>query len=45
MRAYAVELIFFSVDNERGSLLYKVDPAGLYLGYHAVSSGVKEQEA
>lgn len=45
MRAYAVELLFFSYDNERGSLLYKVDPAGLYLGYQGVSSGYKEQEA
>lgn len=42
MRAYAVELMFFSVDNEKGSLLYKVDPAGLYMGYYGVSSGVKE---
>lgn len=33
MRAYAVELMFFSYDNEKGALLYKVDPAGLYMGY------------
>ena len=42
MRAYAVELIFFSVDESKGPLLYKVDPAGLYMGYFAVSSGAKE---
>lgn len=42
MRAYAVELLFYSYDNEKGPLLYKVDPAGLYMGYHGVSSGVKE---
>ena len=45
MRAYAVELILFSVDRELGPQLFKVDPAGHFLGYHAVSSGVKEQEA
>ena len=42
MRAYAVELMFFSCDIEKGPLLYKVDPAGHYFGYHATSSGVKE---
>lgn len=42
MRAYAVELLFFSYDNELGPLLYKVDPAGLYMGYYGASSGVKE---
>lgn len=45
MRAYAVELLFFSFDNEKGPLLHKVDPAGLYMGYFGTSSGVKEQEA
>lgn len=45
MRPYAVELMLFSVDSERGALLYKVDPAGHFMGYFAVSSGVKEQEA
>ena len=44
MRAYAVELLFFSFDNDKKSLLYKVDPAGFYLGYWGASSGVKEQE-
>lgn len=45
MRPYAVELMLFSVDNEKGSQLFKVDPAGHFMGYHAVTSGVKEQEA
>ena len=45
MRPYAVELIFFSYDNEKGSLLYKIDPAGHYTGYFATSSGLKEEEA
>ena len=42
MRAYAVELTFFSFDNEKGPILYKVDPAGHYFGYFAISSGLKE---
>lgn len=45
MRAYAVELILFSVEPEYGPQLYKIDPAGHYMGYHAVTSGVKEQDA
>lgn len=34
-----------SVDDELGPQLYKVDPAGHYLGYKACSAGVKEAEA
>ena len=45
MRAYAVELTICSVDTSSGPLLYKVDPAGHYVGYYATSSGNKEQEA
>ena len=45
MRAYACEMMLFSYDNLYGPLLYKLDPAGHYLGYHAVTSGVKEQDA
>ena len=45
MRAYAVELTFFSFDKEKGAQLFKVDPAGHFYGYFATSSGVKEQEA
>ena len=33
------------MDDERGPQLFKVDPAGHYLGYKACSAGVKEQEA
>lgn len=45
MRAYACELMLFSVENEVGPQLYKLDPAGHYFGYHACTSGVKEQDA
>lgn len=44
-RLYGVEIILVSVDEERGPQIYKIDPAGHYLGYKATSSGVKEQEA
>jgi 20S proteasome subunit alpha 1 len=45
MRAYAVELMLFSVDRLLGPQLFKVDPAGHFLGYYGTTSGVKEQEA
>ena len=45
MRAYACELMLFSVDQDTGPQLYKLDPAGHYLGYHATTSGVKEHDA
>lgn len=45
MRAFAVELIFFSYDQEKKSQLFKIDPAGHFTGYFATSSGLKDQEA
>jgi 20S proteasome subunit alpha 1 len=45
MRAYGVELTLCGYDLSKGPLLYKVDPAGHYIGYFACSSGLKEQEA
>lgn len=44
MRAFAVELIFFSYDQEKKSQLFKIDPAGHFTGYFATSSGLKDQE-
>ena len=34
-----------SVDDEAGPQLFKIDPAGHFLGYKACAAGVKEQEA
>jgi len=45
MRAYACELMLFSVESDVGPQLFKLDPAGHYFGYHATSSGVKEQDS
>ena len=33
------------IDEEKGPLLYKTDPAGYYVGYKATAAGLKEQEA
>jgi len=44
MRPLGVETICVSVDPELGPQIYKVDPAGQYLGYKACASGVKEAE-
>jgi 20S proteasome subunit alpha 1 len=34
-----------SVDDEKGPQLFKVDPAGHFLGFKACAAGLKEQEA
>ena len=44
-RAYAVETMFCTIDKELGPQLWKIDPAGHFQGYRAVTGGVKEQEA
>merc|ERR1712154_738766 len=43
-RVPGVSLLFCSIDDEIGPRLYMVDPAGSCYGYHAVSTGMKEQE-
>ncbi|KAL3138669.1 Polyamine N-acetyltransferase 1 [Trebouxia sp. C0010 RCD-2024] len=45
MRPLAVIPILIGIDEERGPQLYKVDPAGYYVGYKATSAGAKDQEA
>uniref|UniRef100_A0A7S3GHQ5 Proteasome subunit alpha type n=2 Tax=Palpitomonas bilix TaxID=652834 RepID=A0A7S3GHQ5_9EUKA len=45
MRPPAVSFIVIGIDEEKGPMLYKCDPAGYYLGYKAVAAGHKEQEA
>jgi len=45
MRPYGVSTMLYSMDDERGSSLYQVDPAGMYMGYKACAAGTKDQEA
>lgn len=45
MRPLGVATTLISVDQEFGPQLYRCDPAGYYVGYKAVASGPKQQEA
>jgi len=44
-RPLGVEMILIGFDEEVGPQLYKCDPAGTFVGYKAIGSGQKEQEA
>jgi len=44
-RPLGTEMILIGIDDEFGPQLFKSDPAGTYVGYKAVGSGQKEQEA
>jgi len=44
-RALCCVTMLISVDEEKGPLVYKVDPAGHVSGYKATAAGAKEQEA
>ena len=45
MRPLGVSITLISVDDELGPQLYKVDPAGYYIGSKGTSSGPKQREA
>ena len=37
--------MLFGIDEEKGPQLFKIDPAGYYVGYKATAAGEKEQSA
>jgi 20S proteasome subunit alpha 1 len=45
MRPMGVAMMFIGIDEEDGPQLWKVDPAGYYVGFHATAAGQKETEA
>lgn len=45
MRPLGVIPMIIGIDEEAGPQLYKVDPAGYFVGYKATAAGVKDQEA
>jgi len=45
MRPLGVVPIIVGIDEEKGPQLFKVDPAGYYVGYRATAAGTKDQEA
>ncbi|KAL3792308.1 hypothetical protein HJC23_006220 [Cyclotella cryptica] len=45
MRPLAVVLLLVGVDEEKGPIVLKVDPAGHFLPFKGTASGAKEQEA
>ena len=45
MRPLCVVTLLFTIDDENGPQLYKIDPAGYYVGYRATATGEKEQSA
>jgi 20S proteasome subunit alpha 1 len=38
-------MTLIAVDDEKGPLVYKIDPSGNYISYRATASGQKSQEA
>jgi 20S proteasome subunit alpha 1 len=45
MRPLCVVSLLFAMDDEKGPQLFKVDPAGHFMGYKATTTGEKEQSA
>lgn len=45
MRPFGVNIIMFSMDDEKGPSLFQIDPAGYYAGYKGCAAGAKENEA
>ncbi|EPQ25819.1 uncharacterized protein PFL1_06686 [Pseudozyma flocculosa PF-1] len=45
MRPLGISMILVGIDAERGPQIFKVDPAGYYVGFRATAAGSKQTEA
>ncbi|THH06979.1 hypothetical protein EW146_g9453 [Bondarzewia mesenterica] len=45
MRPLGISMIFIGIDPELGPQVFKLDPAGYFVGFHATAAGQKQQEA
>ncbi|GAA6014825.1 hypothetical protein JCM10207_002194 [Rhodosporidiobolus poonsookiae] len=45
MRPLGISMIIIGVDPDLGPQIFKLDPAGYYVGFHATAAGQKQQEA
>lgn len=45
MRPLCAVTLLFTFDDEKGPQLFKIDPAGHFMGYKATATGEKEQSA
>ncbi|PWN49570.1 N-terminal nucleophile aminohydrolase [Violaceomyces palustris] len=45
MRPLGISMMIVGIDPERGPQIFKVDPAGYYVGFRAAAAGAKQTEA
>ncbi|KAL1747801.1 nucleophile aminohydrolase [Schizophyllum fasciatum] len=45
MRPLGISMILIGIDAEFGPQVFKLDPAGYFVGFHATAAGQKQQEA
>ncbi|KAH8832818.1 nucleophile aminohydrolase [Flagelloscypha sp. PMI_526] len=45
MRPLGIAVVLIGIDDEFGPQIFKLDPSGYFVGFHATSAGQKQQEA